>query len=311
MIRKSIKNSICMLLMFALSLSVKSTVVAAEFPAIDVQERGSITVNLRESAGASDIFGGEFTLYKVGSIDESGEEPGYVYNEAFEGNGMLLGDLRGDGLAEHLANHAMDKKVSGEIKKCEKDGIVVWNELELGLYLVVQTERMEGYYAVEPFLVSIPLANSDHTAWIYDVDASPKVQPSPDHPEDKKLTVKKVWIDNGKNTPDSIKVKLFRDNKEYDSCILNEENNWTKTWDGLSEEYNWTVKEDVVPAGYLVTYRTSGIEITITNTSRTETPGRPPLIQTGQLNWPVPVLAGTGILIFAAGWVMTFMKRKE
>lgn len=32
--------------------------------------------------------------------------------------------------------------------------------------------------------------------------------------------------------------------------------------------------------------------------------GKPPLIQTGQLNWPVPVLAIAGMLLFAAGWVL-------
>lgn len=300
-----------MLLMFVMALSVKLTVSAAGFPAIDFTAKGSITVNLQESAGDTEKFSGEFTLYEVGKIDRSGENPDYVYNEAFEENGMELGDLRGEGLAEHLANHAIDKNISGEVKKCTENGQITWNELDLGLYLVVQTERMDGYYAIEPFLVSIPLANSDHTAWIYDVDASPKVQPSPENPEDKNLIVKKVWVDNGKNTPDSIVVKLFCDNKEYDSCILNEENHWTKTWEGLSEEYTWTVKEADVPTGYKVTYSSSGMEITITNTSKSETPEKPPLIQTGQLNWPIPVLAGMGILIFAAGWTMTFMKRKK
>lgn len=28
------------------------------------------------------------------------------------------------------------------------------------------------------------------------------------------------------------------------------------------------------------------------------------LPQTGQLNWPVPVLAVSGVLLFAAGWVL-------
>ncbi|MGN1410000.1 MAG: Cna B-type domain-containing protein [Eubacteriales bacterium] len=37
----------------------------------------------------------------------------------------------------------------------------------------------------------------------------------------------------------------------------------------------------------------------------------PGLIQTGQLNWPVPVLAGCGLLLFMLGWILTFMKRKD
>lgn len=38
---------------------------------------------------------------------------------------------------------------------------------------------------------------------------------------------------------------------------------------------------------------------------------KPPLIQTGQLNWPVPVLAGSGILLFMLGWIMVFSKRER
>lgn len=66
-----------------------------------------------------------------------------------------------------------------------------------------------------------------------------------------------------------------------------------------------------MPEGYTVSYNTDSTEIIITNTSTSETPPNPPLIQTGQLNWPIPVLAGLGILLFAMGWVMIFMKRKK
>ena len=37
----------------------------------------------------------------------------------------------------------------------------------------------------------------------------------------------------------------------------------------------------------------------------------PKLIQTGQLNWPVPVLACSGVLLFAAGWVLNRQGKKE
>ena len=35
------------------------------------------------------------------------------------------------------------------------------------------------------------------------------------------------------------------------------------------------------------------------------------LPQTGQLNWPVPVLACSGVLLFAAGWVLNRQGKKE
>ena len=41
------------------------------------------------------------------------------------------------------------------------------------------------------------------------------------------------------------------------------------------------------------------------------TPDTPSLPQTGQLNWPVPVLACSGILLFAAGWCLNRKGKKE
>lgn len=42
-----------------------------------------------------------------------------------------------------------------------------------------------------------------------------------------------------------------------------------------------------------------------------DTPDTPSLPQTGQLNWPVPVLACSGILLFAAGWCLNRKGKKE
>jgi len=42
-----------------------------------------------------------------------------------------------------------------------------------------------------------------------------------------------------------------------------------------------------------------------------EKPADPTLPQTGQLNWPVPILAVSGVTLFAAGWVLCFKRKKE
>lgn len=43
--------------------------------------------------------------------------------------------------------------------------------------------------------------------------------------------------------------------------------------------------------------------VTITNTAT--------LLQTGQLNWPIPVLCGLGVLLVAFGIIMILKKRKD
>lgn len=42
-----------------------------------------------------------------------------------------------------------------------------------------------------------------------------------------------------------------------------------------------------------------------------QTPQGPKLPQTGQLNWPVPVLAVLGLMLFSAGWLLRFGKKKD
>lgn len=41
------------------------------------------------------------------------------------------------------------------------------------------------------------------------------------------------------------------------------------------------------------------------------TPPKPTLPQTGQLNWPVPVLAALGLCLFLAGWVLRYGKKEN
>jgi LPXTG-motif cell wall-anchored protein len=65
---------------------------------------------------------------------------------------------------------------------------------------------------------------------------------------------------------------------------------------------NWGILE-VVPKGYVPSYSVNGREITVTNTAT--------LIQTGQMNWPVPVLGGLGALLIAVGVYIILRKRKN
>lgn len=80
-----------------------------------------------------------------------------------------------------------------------------------------------------------------------------------------KLTVHKIWEDNGyPERPDSVTAHLLRDGETFETVELNEANQWTYTWDELDDRYNWSVEEDV-PAGYEVTYKTEDNKIFIVN----------------------------------------------
>lgn len=122
----------------------------------------------------------------------------------------------------------------------------------------------------------------------------------------KELTVKKVWRDGGDNSrPLTIQVQLRNGEEVVDTVTLSKENKWTYTWEHLDSEGDWNVIEPKVPGGYTVSYKTVGTVTTITNRKGSS------LIQTGQLNWPIPVLTVAGLALVAWGVMATRKKRRD
>ena len=125
----------------------------------------------------------------------------------------------------------------------------------------------------------------------------------------KSITAKKVWDDSsdkrGKR-PSSITVDLYDGDKKVDSQKLNKANQWTFTWEDLDGDGDYTVKEAKVPSGYSASYKKAesgngNVTWKITNSMK--------LIQTGQLNWPIPVLGSLGVVMLCVGILL--LKRKE
>ena len=72
-------------------------------------------------------------------------------------------------------------KRSGEEQKTDATGVTTFNQLEVGLYLVVETTKPAAVTeAVKPFLVSVPMTKvgesgkDDPTQWLYDIHVYPK-----------------------------------------------------------------------------------------------------------------------------------------
>ena len=129
-----------------------------------------------------------------------------------------------------------------------------------------------------------------------------KPNPDPSYPLD--VVVRKVWSsDDMKDRPDSVTVTLYNGDVPYETVRLGAWNNWTYTWKDLSAYGNWQVIESNIPKGYVPSYSVSGNVVTITNTRS--------LIQTGQLNWPIWVLGGAGLVLIALGGAMLVKKKKH
>lgn len=288
------RKLICFFLLLLLCAGTALPISASA--SIDPVKNGSVSVTLKD--GDSAVAGAEITLYKVADAKILNGSLHFAFTGEFEDFGGTPDELRDLADVRRLADYAVENNAEGEALRIGEDGFVCFEKLSLGLYLVVQTGSVQGYSDCTPFLVSVPVEADGE--WIYDIDATPKM----DIVRLVDITVKKVWNDGGKNRPDSVTVQLQNGDTVVDTVTLNEQNGWSYTWADRSGGDEWFVKEIDVPKGYTVSYWKDGYIYTITNTSE--------LIQTGQLKWPVPLLAGAGLTLFAVGWILYFKgKRKD
>lgn len=206
------------LLLAVLLCCMSGVALAHEVP--NLSKTGSLNITMRFDGEA--VPGGTLTLYRVGEVNGN---YGFVPTGDFADCGYSLDKVNSVTLAKALAHLA--KNFEGVTKTIGDNGKVTFDNLELGLYLLVQQTAAEGYNAAAPFLVTVPMFENGE--YVYEVDASPKVE--------------------------------------------------------LEK------KPEVTP------------------TPKPSDPN-PNLPQTGQMNWPVPVLAISGVCLFTAGWLLRFKKSK-
>ena len=234
-------NRIFVLLLLAIFL-LSLPVAAAD--GLDIAKECTLTIDT--------IPAGSVTVFRV--AEAAAQDGGYSYRyiDAFAAyNGvsryaLTQENFDSDSLAAPLWDFALEHAEMATYTI--EDGKVEISGLSVGVYLIGQKEAQvaEGYYAINPFLVTLP--GKMDGEWVYHVDAHTKVQTS--------------------TTPS-------------------------------------TPPESPPPS-------TS----TPPSPPGTSTPPSPPnptteLPDTGQTNWPVPVLAIGGIVIFMLGWGIRFSGRKS
>lgn len=163
-----------------------TTAYAAEDPSqIDTTKKGSIAIERKAGSGedAESLTGAEFTAYKVLGLKSENGMISYEKVDAFAdaigtNTPETLGDLTStqlDGLANALSK--VDGKGTGTVTSGDTYKL---ENLDLGLYLVVETKTPAGYMASKPFLVSLPMTDNYNdseaaaTSWTYDVTAAVK-----------------------------------------------------------------------------------------------------------------------------------------
>ena len=120
------------------------------------------------------------------------------------------------------------------------------------------------------------------------------------------ISVTKLWYgDSSLTRPTYVTVQLYRNGYLVDTATLSANNNWSKTWYGLSGTFIWTVDEVSVPAGYTKQVIQTNGRFTITNTQYTYAE-LPKTGGEGDLTFACALMAG-GILCAA----IVLIRRKK
>lgn len=287
MMRKILTLCIALLLVMASVTGVS----AEEF---DPQRTGSITVTLAEQYDKIPIVGAQLQVYYIATVAADGALR-YSYTEEFARTGIPLDDPE---LAAKLDGYLSQQDLPFIQMRTDENGTASCADLPLGLYFIRQVNTVEGFAPCTPFLVTVPMESEE--GYVYDVNASPKTEVA----KLTTITIRKVWnTDDSTSAAQSVTVQLLRSGKVVETAVLNESNHWQVTYTDMPESDEYSIQEVNVPKGFTATYHRSGYVFTVTNTST--------LIQTGQVVWPIPVLAFAGVMLIAGGSALLQKKRNR
>lgn len=273
-------------ILILISLIILPSAKVSADAVVDFNRRGSIKITLKESTDNTNIEGSEITIYQVAVLKEKNNNIAFEYIEELKDCPNSLEDLKEPSIT--LINYIKDKNIPKISLKTNKEGLVQYNNLDLGLYLVMQTNNIKGYTIFSPFFIILPEYILDN--WNYDINAFPKT----DIIKLTDITVKKVWNkSNHTKLPLEVNIELLKNGEVIDTVKLNKDNNWHYTWKNLEKSDKYTVREINIPIGYTASYRNDGNIFTITNTDT--------LIKTGQNILIIQVLAVTGLILIGIG----------
>ena len=205
--------------------------------------------------GALPASGVEFTLYQVKDIDELIQYfDGVSDAQKVEAKNYFNNENYKDGVTDAVAGKPT---VHGETNK---DGIVTFEKLPLGLYLVVETKKpVTVTEAVDPFLVSVPMTRIGEagktipTEWLYDIHVYPKNSTSKGN-----VTLEKMGVVGDKTNAVPVKGVKFTLEMLTAGAAENDETNWNLIRNGTEPEFTTDDQgkikaENLIPGKYRFT----------------------------------------------------------
>ncbi len=275
------KLGILAALLVCCTLIMPARTFARELP--DMERAGSITLTLEN--GGVPLTGGVFELFLVGEIAGEDGNLEFAPSANIAGYTGRFDHIESSAAAQEIWNYVTLNSVPAYTTMVNTDGTVVFRDLRPGLYLVAQKESSGEYQGISPFLVSVPRV--ENGTYLYDVDAAPKIG----------TVIPVTTPGTAQTTPRDPGVPGYTTTPEVPG--------YTTT----PEVPGYTTTPEV--PGYTTTPGTPGYTTTPYTTVPPAEQPEPTLPQTGQLNWPVPVLTCAGLVLFVFGWTLRFTKKNE
>lgn len=156
---------------------------------IDTTQKGSITIHKYEyngdggqtgtgetsdtvPSGAKALADAGFTIYKIADVNDL---TNYYSTNPSELPSVDTYVTQDTTTKKWSINAAYETTKVGEEKKTDDQGEVIFDTLELGFYVVVETTSPDKVTEpVKPFIVSLPMTTKDGDKWLYDVNVYPK-----------------------------------------------------------------------------------------------------------------------------------------
>lgn len=281
-------------MMLLISLMVIPRVWALESGEFDLTKKGNIDIILSDNNNNL-VNDAEITIYKLADATIKNNNLTYEYDTSLSSckQNIDKGILSNNELECVLTNN-----ITNITKTTNSLGKVEFKDLDLGLYLIMQTNEVKDYSKIKPFLLGLPTIEEDK--WVYSISGTPKVEIKSLFD----LNVLKEWnVLSNKKIPDSIEVELLENGEVIDKVTLSKENNWTHIWEQLPKSDSYSIREVNVPVGFTATYRIEDNKIIVTNSEK--------LVQTGDMPWIYELLGVVGITFILVGIILDRRKNYE
>lgn len=248
---------------------------------VDINRKVTLTVHHRtETAPIANVT---MQLYRVAAMTTDAE---FRIESGFEEAGVSLGTdsteeswtARAITMESYLIVRAADGNPApvAAAATTDKDGIAVFPDLEVGLYLLVGKSKTVGTEtnAVLASFISLPILGEDES-WDYAPSVYTKNSSHPRIDTHIDLSVIKVWKDSANETrrPAEVTITLYGDGIKHSVVKLSKANNWRYSWHDLHSDVSWRAVENNVPENYTVTAVREQNVFIVTNTYKEPSSG--------------------------------------